>query len=214
MMANPRPDNIFAMPIGILKPVSVGEWSDEAIQKASTSAVLIFAVAAVCSGRLDIFEDLRAKLSQTRELGPSVAPLFDMISTPPDKRDDLIVMVASILGQMLQPGFVFDAGEAFMATVYLIQLLARHVLGETAAGPIVGFFSQVWRDVLANRTFSVRSPAATGPFILAALFKGASNRAKLAHLVLASEAAVRARLSDELRASIREIAEPKRTPLE
>ena len=125
-----------------------------------------------------------------------------------------VVVVASILGQMLQPDFVFDATEAFMATVYLNQLLSHHVLGETAAGPIVDYFSQVWRDIFAKRAFSVRNPTTSGPQILSAHLKGAGNRAKLANLVLASESAVRANLSDELRADIRATANPKRTRLE
>ncbi|MEO6381183.1 MAG: hypothetical protein ABIO35_04070 [Nitrobacter sp.] len=42
-------------------------------------------------------------------------------------------------------------------------------MGETAAGPVVAYFAQVWRDILAERTFSVRNPVVTGPFILKAL---------------------------------------------
>ena len=214
IMASRRAEDVLAMPLGMLKPIAVGEWGDEKIQEATTSAILIFAVTAVCSGRLDVFEDFRARLSYTRGLGPSVAPLFDTISNPTDKRDNLTVVVASILGQMLQPDFVFDATEAFMATVYLNQLLSHHVLGETAAGPIVDYFSQVWRDIFAKRAFSVRNPTTSGPQILSAHLKGAGNRAKLANLVLASESAVRANLSDELRADIRATANPKRTRLE
>jgi hypothetical protein len=213
IVANRRVDDVFAMPAGTLKPVTEEEWNDKAIQDAATSAVLVFAVTAVCSGRLDGFEDLRARLSQIPGLGPSVSPLFNTISAPSDKRDNLIIVVASMLGQMLRPSFVFDAGEAFMATVYFLQLLSSHVLGETAAGPIADYFSHVWRDILAKRAFSVRNPGTSGPLILAALSKGASNCAKLANLVLASEAAVRTHLSDELKATIRAIAEPKKTPL-
>ena len=140
--------------------------------------------------------------------------MFDTIAEPSDKRDNLLVVVASTLGQMLQADFLFDAQEAFRATVRIIQLLSVHVLGETAAGPIFEYFSEVWRDLLANRAFLVRSPAANGPLILAALSKGESNRARLANLVLASEGAVRAHLADELRATIRGMTEQNRTPLE
>jgi hypothetical protein len=150
---------------------------------------------------------------QANGIGPSLAPLFDTISNPSDRRDDLVVVAASVLGLMLQPDFVFDAGEAFMATVYLTQLLNGHVLGETAAGPVLEYFVSVWRDILAKRSFSVRNLAATGPLILAAPSKGGSHKAKLAHLVLASEPAIRGHLSDELRTTIHAITQPKRTPL-
>jgi hypothetical protein len=197
-----------------LKPVTAGEWGEKDIREATTSAVLIFLVTAVCSGRLEVVESLRARLVQMEGLAASLAPLFDTISEPSEQRDDLNVVVASDFGRMLQPGFVFDAAEAFRATVFIIQLLSNHIFGETAAGPIFEYFAGVWRDILSERTFSVRNPAATSPFILtAALSKGPTSRAKLANLVLASEAAVRRHLSDELRASIRELSEPRRTPL-
>jgi len=149
---------------------------------------------------------------QANGIGPSLAPLFDTISNPSDRRDDLVVVAASVLGLMLQPGFVFDAGEAFMATVYLIQLLNGHVLGETAAGPVLEYFVSVWRDILAKRSFSVRNLAATGPLILAAPSKGESNKAKLAHLVLASEPAVHGHLSDEFLVAVSSQKRIQRTP--
>jgi hypothetical protein len=110
---------------------------------------------------------------------------------------------------MLQPGFVFVAREAFMATIYIIQLLSRHVLGEAVAVAVVEYFSRVWRDILANRSFSVRNPGVNGPLILDSVTKAESGLAKLAHLVLASEPAVRAPLSPELRGAIRAITQPK-----
>jgi hypothetical protein len=208
-----RDHDVFAMPTGLLKPIKAKEWGEEAIKEAASSAVLIFMITAACSGRFEIVDDLRRQLSHTNGLSLAIAPLFGTISEPSERRGDLIFITANILGRMLKPGFVFDAADAFMASVHLVQLLSGHVLGETAAGPVFQYFADVWRDILANRTFSVRNPAATAPFILAALSKGATSCAKLANLVLASEAAVRARLSDDLRARIRVVTEPKRTAL-
>jgi hypothetical protein len=147
-------------------------------------------------------------------LGASLESLFGTISEPVERRDDLVEVSASFLGQMLTPGFVFDAADAFSATVYFVQLVAAHVLGETAAGPIFNYFADVRRDILANRTFSVRGPAAASTFILEAFSKGETNRAKLANLVLASEVAVRARLGDELKANIRALTETKRKSID
>ena len=211
--ADRRPEAIFEMPVGTLKPIAPGEWVEKRICEATTSAVLIFLVTAACAGRRNLIDTLRARLQRTDGLGSAIAPLFDTISNPSDKRDDVIIVVANLLGHMLRPDFVFDASDAFMATVHLVQFLSAHPLGETAAGPIVEYFAQVWRDILANRTFSVRNPVVTGPFILKALSKGVGNRARLANIVLASEAAVRAHLSDELRTQIRAMTEPKRTLL-
>jgi tetratricopeptide (TPR) repeat protein len=83
IMANRRQYDVFAVPTGILKPIGVGEWNDKAIREATTSAILVFAATAVCSDRLDLFEDLRARLLNRKGLGPSVAPLFDMILARP-----------------------------------------------------------------------------------------------------------------------------------
>jgi hypothetical protein len=114
-------------------------------------------------------------------------------------------MVTAVCSDRLE---VVEELRARLLHKNLVQLLSGHVLGEIAAGPIFEYFAKVWRDILANRSFSVRNPVATGPFILGALSKDATNRAKLANLVLASEAAVRAHLSDDLRANIRAMAEP------
>jgi tetratricopeptide (TPR) repeat protein len=209
-----RTVDLFSMPTGQLKPVKMPEWGDKSIREATASAVLIFGLTAVCSNRRDAFEDLRDRLLGMVGVGASLAPLFETMEAPPDRRDDLIDLLAGILGQMLQKDFMFDARDAFGATVHLIQLLNGHVLGETAAGPIFEYFAQVWRDLVSNRAFLVRSPAANGPSILAALSMEGTNRAKLAHLVLASAAAVRSQLSNELREMIRKMTEHKRTPLE
>jgi hypothetical protein len=147
------PTDIFSMPIGLLKPMKESEWGDKSIREAATSAVVVFGLTAVCSGRRDVFEILRGRLLGMEGAGASLAPLFETIATPSDRRDDLVILVATILGRMLQTDFMFDAREAFGATVYLIQLLNGHVLGETAAGPIFEYFAQVWRDLPANRAF-------------------------------------------------------------
>jgi tetratricopeptide (TPR) repeat protein len=208
-----RPEAIFEMPVGTLKPIAPEEWVEGRICEATTSAVLVFLVTAACSGRNSLIDTLCAQLQQKEGLGAALAPLFDTIFNPSDKRDDMIAAIAGLLSRMLRSDFVFDAADAFKATVHLVQFLSAHPLGKTAAGPVVGYFAQVWRDILENRTFSVRNPVVTGPYILKALSRGDGNLARLANIVLASEAAVRARLSDELRTQIRAKAELKRTLL-
>jgi hypothetical protein len=198
------------MPTGQLKPISAVEWANESIREATASAVVMFMLTAVCSNRREAADELRTRLTNMEGLGSSLESLFGTISEPSERRHDLVAISASVLGQMLTSGFIFDAADAFRATVYLVQLVAGHVLGETAAGPIFNYFADVWRDILANRTFSVRSPATTSAFILEALSKGETNRAKLATLVLASEVAVRAHLGDELKANIRALTETRK----
>ncbi|KYK43183.1 hypothetical protein A1D31_38625 [Bradyrhizobium liaoningense] len=67
-------------------------------------------VTAACSGRHNLIGTLRAELQQRDGLGSALAPLFDTILDPSDKRDDIIGVIASLLGRMLRPDFVFDAG--------------------------------------------------------------------------------------------------------
>jgi hypothetical protein len=104
---------------------------------------------------------------------------------------------------------VFVADEAFLATVYLLQLLHRHVLGETAARPIVNYFCEVWRDIVSNRTFSMRNPNLNRSLILDSLKVGDSALATLANIILATESCVTANLSAELRQTILRIAQRK-----
>lgn len=208
-----KPEDVLKMPIGSIKPITVMQWREKTISEASVSAVLIFALMTVASGRRDAYDDLFDKVSKQSGLGQVVAPLFTMIAGPAEKRSDAIPAVADIVGQMVDPDFVFDAAEAFAATVHIVQVLAGHVLGETVAGAVLRYFEAEWKDILAKRTFSVRNPSAVGPFILAAFSKGISNMAKLANVVLASESAVRAHLSDELRTTVHRIAEPERKPV-
>lgn len=203
----------FSITAGFLKPVSPSEWNEPQIKEVITGAVLGFSIVAICSERHDTFNELRTRLLQSESLGSAVAPLFDEIAAPSDKPTTLIFAVADTLGHMLQPNFVFNAGEAFLATVRLAQLLSNHLIGETLAVPVVAYFSKIWREILTDRTFSVRSPVTNGPLILAAVSKGETARARLANLVLATHAAVRERLSDELRTLICQMRQVKRKPL-
>jgi tetratricopeptide (TPR) repeat protein len=209
MMADMRTRSLLEMPTGSPQPVGTDDWTDPSIQEATVSAILAFALALVCSGKNDAFEDLRTRVLQTPGLSTAAESSFATISTPVDRCDDLHVVIASTVGLMLQLSFVFDAREAFMASVYIIQLLSRHVLGEAVAAPVVEYFSRVWRDILANRSFSVRAPNVNGPLILDSVTKTETALAKLAHLILASEAAVKAHLSPELRGAIRAITQLK-----
>lgn len=199
-------DNVYTMPTGKLTPITVAEWADPSIVRFAMNVVLIFAVSAVCSGQPEAVGRLRDPLVKVEGLGPHVKALFNVVDEPALTSASLSGSVGSIVGRMLSPDYVFDATEAFAATVYFFRLLRNNELGEVAAVKVVTCFSGIWRDILANRRFSVRTPAVSEPAILESLSKGGTYMSRLAHLILASQAAVTTRLSDDLRALIQAVA--------
>jgi hypothetical protein len=64
--------SLLDWPTGSLKPVGTDDWTDPFIEEATVSAILVFALALVCSGKTDAFEELRVRVSQTA--GLSVCP--------------------------------------------------------------------------------------------------------------------------------------------
>jgi hypothetical protein len=202
------PSMVMNPPTGVLIPVGPREWTDPENAEAAANPILLFGFAAVCSGQSEKFSRLRAHLEKQPGLKAALEDLFAIIDGSGSARKDATATYARLLGQMLQPDFVFDAREAFFATVHLVQLLGNHILGDTAAVPIADYFTHVWQDIVANRPFSLRSPAVIGPMILEATTQGATPRARLANVSLAAEAAVRDSLSDDLRATIRALANP------
>jgi tetratricopeptide (TPR) repeat protein len=206
VMARSSPESVYEMPTGGLSPLSPDEWSDPFFAQVAKTTVLVFAIVAVCSGRPEVLAQLRTRLPEIGGLPPQLTTLFEVIDEPAIGAESLLAEVASTVGHMLQRDYVFDAAGAFAATVHFFQLLRRHELGEVAAVTVFTHFSVVWRDILANRRFSVRAPAVSEPSILESLSRAGPYRARLAHLILASEIAVTRHLSDELRATIRAAA--------
>jgi hypothetical protein len=69
IMADARARSVADMPTGSsLKPVGTDEWTDPSIREATISAILVFALALVCSGKTETFEELRARVLQTADL--------------------------------------------------------------------------------------------------------------------------------------------------
>jgi tetratricopeptide (TPR) repeat protein len=198
--------NPFDMPMGSLKPVEGPEWGDKSLQDAAASAIVAFSTTAISSMRIDLFQDFRARLLRIESMSLFIEPLFAKMADISTRHQDLLSAITGTLARMLRPNFVFNASEAFDATVYIVQFAQSHVLGKTVAGPVNRYFSEIWRDIIANRSFSMRSPAVNGPLILATINKDGAAISRLARLVLVTEAAVSAHLSEELRQTIGQLS--------
>jgi hypothetical protein len=209
-----RPEDVFEMPKGVIKRICDDNWTDPKYKDIITCAVVIFLIAIVCSGCADRVDDFRRRVQAMDGLHACLKPIFDVVTSASASSDDPIYIVAGLSGKMMQLDYSFDADDAFLATVYITQLLSGHVLGEEAARPVLEYFSVVWRDLVLNRSFLIRSPAMSGPLILEKMNDGRTNLAKLANLVLAAESAVRKKLSNDLREKIWRITEKRRTPLD
>jgi hypothetical protein len=208
------PEDILNMPLGMIKPLTVLQWQEPSLRETVRSAVLLFALAALAQGRRDVYDAFRKRCENTIGLSTTAQSLFHLIDDPPEKSSEAIASVAKVVHHMRDRKFLFDAQDLFAAVVVVVQLLSGHVLGEIVAKPVLVYFRLVWEDIMLKRTFSMRHPSATGPLVLAAFGKGATNVASLARVALAAEAAVKDHLSSTLRANLHRIAEPIRKPVD
>jgi hypothetical protein len=76
----------------------------------------------------------------------------------------------------------------------------------------MSFYERVWPEILRDRAFSMRSPVTNGPIILAAVRKGETAMQRMANMVLATEAAARRSLSDDLRVRLSAAAAKRAKP--
>jgi hypothetical protein len=189
--------DMFNQPVGTIAPVGDGEWAGE-FEISAKNAVLAFALVCACRARNDVLTLFKVTTEQLPGLGPLLQPIFTTLGDPTEREDDIHFIIPSLISRIRNQE-AFDARDAFMATVYILQFLEGSVLSETTALSVVTFFESQWRDIVANRTFSMRDPSINGPNILAACRKGLTAMARLANLALASEAAVSRKLSPELR---------------
>ena len=188
----------FNMPVGNLTPISDGEWSNPKIAQTAKNAILSFVLACAATGRADIVANLRNKVTLVPALAKEVESLFSVIDEPSDNEQDVYVIISSIAGRLLH-GEVFNADDVFLSAIYAFQFLEDSAIARPAAEALMSFYERVWPEILRDRAFSMRSPVTNGPIILAAIRKGETAKQRMANMVLATEAAARRGLSDNLR---------------
>jgi hypothetical protein len=201
----------FNMPKGNLAPIAPEEWKDAQISESTKNAVLIFLLTAAAKGRADVIAKLRSKISAVPGLVGAVAQLFEVIDNPSDAKTDIHVIIPSIVGRLLK-GEIVDANDLYRSSIYTIQFLQNGPLARPAADALMAYYEQLWLEILHKRTFSMRGPTTNGPIILAALAKGDTAMQRMANMILATEAAARPRLSDNLRDQIAKIAAKRPRP--
>jgi hypothetical protein len=76
----------------------------------------------------------------------------------------------------------------------------------------MSFYERVWPEMLHGRAFSMRSPATNGPLILEAMRKGETAMQRMANMVLATKAAAKRSLSNDLRERLSLIAAKRGKP--
>jgi tetratricopeptide (TPR) repeat protein len=201
----------FNMPAGNLAPIAPEEWKDEQILESTKNAVLSFLLTAAAKGRADVIGELRDKICAVPGLAHAVAPLFRFVDNPSDAKTDIHVIVPSIVGRLLK-GKIVDTNDVYYSSIFAIQFLQNSTLAPPAAGALMAYFEQLWLEILDKRTFSMRGPATNGPIILAALAKGDTAMQRMANMILATEAAARPSLSDNLRDQIAKVAAKRSKP--
>jgi tetratricopeptide (TPR) repeat protein len=195
----------FNMPVGELAPLAENEWRIDNIAQTTKHAVLSFMLACTAAGRADVIGDLRHKVMLVRGLAEELDNLFRVMDEPSTEEKDVYVIIASIVGRVLS-GEAFDTNDVFLSAIYVLQLLENSALALAAAEALMPFYERVWREILQERTFSMRGPATNGPIILAAMRRGETAMQRLANMVLATEAAANRSLSNHLREQFSRIA--------
>jgi tetratricopeptide (TPR) repeat protein len=201
----------FNMAVGNLTPISDGEWSNPKIAQTAKNAILSFVLACAATGRADIVANLRNKVTLVPALAKEVESLFSVIDEPSDNEQDVYVIISSIAGRLLH-GEVFNADDVFLSAIYAFQFLEESAIARPAAAALMSFYERVWLEILRDRAFSMRSPLTNGPIILAAIRKGETAKQRMANMVLATEAAARRGLSDNLRDQFSKAAAKRSKP--
>jgi hypothetical protein len=201
----------FNMPVGNLAPITEIEWRDAVVSQTTKNAILSFMLTCGAAGRSEIIADLRHKVMLVPGLAKEVENLFRVMDEPSDEESDIYVIIPSIVGRLLS-GEVFDTNDVFLSAIYVMQLLENSVLAPPAAEALMSFYERVWPDILQERAFSMRSPTTNGPIILEAMRKGETGMQRMANMVLATEAAVKRGLSNELRERLSKIAAKRSKP--
>lgn len=147
--------------------------------------------------------------SQFKRLAQEVS-VFALV----DRGDDkplIYVIIASIVGRLLRSE-VFNTDDVFLSAIYAFQFLEDNATARPAAEALISFYERVWPEILRDRAFSMRSPVTNGPIILAAIRKGETAMQLMANMVLATEAATRHGLSDDLRDQLSKAAAKRSKP--
>ncbi len=201
----------FNMPMGNLAPIGADEWKNFQISESTKHAVLAFMLACATKGRADLLAELRAKILAVPGLAEVVGDLFRVMDTPSDDKKDINVIIPSIVGRILKDDII-TASDAYLSAIYAIQLLDGSPFARPVAAVLMSYYERLWPEILEKRSFSVRGPQTNGPIILAALENGETPMQRMANMILATEAAARPSLSNDLRVRLSKIAAKRSKP--
>jgi hypothetical protein len=201
----------FNMPTGSLPPITEGEWENNGIAETSKNVVLCFMLVCSAVGRADIMADFRQKIMAVPGLAQIVEDLFRVMDKPSDNRGDVYLIIPSIVGRLLK-GEILNTDDVFLSAMFAVQFLEGGVLAPPAASALMSFYERLWREILEKRKFSMRGPATNGPIILEAMQKGETALQRMANMVLATEAASKHSLSNDLRQRLSKVATKRLKP--
>ncbi len=203
--------DLFNIPQGKISPITEHEWSDTRVGECTKRAVLSFMLGIGVRRRVGLMRDLRKKIKAMPGLWDLTKELFYLAENPSNDRSNIFLIVANVVGKFLNKQ-VIDANDIFLSCAAAIQFLDGGVFGETIASIMMVQYEKLWQDLLENRAFSMRSPRTNGPIILEAMRKGELAIQRMANMALATEAAAKAHLSDDLRNQLSKIAAKKIRP--
>ena len=177
-------------------------WQDEVSLTVMRKSVSLFVVVGLSFGRWRVIKDLASALTVTdAPITRSLTSVVQEFETPLGMAGhDLNRIVPASLGVLAKASNdSLNPEILFPISCYLCSWLIRSGFDAEIGTPVEELLTAKWKEVIRERRFQLRSPAANVPKLEEALASTRSRGAKLAEICLATEPSVAGSLTPELR---------------
>jgi hypothetical protein len=160
------------------------------------NAILAFALSAAFEERIDRLEALRVRLISEAVMGSFEGPVRQMIDAFAKNHSN---GASTAIAKMVESASVAP-NQLFVATLRFLEYVVRSPYRKLLAPKLARWTRKIWRNVVKEQRFSLRSPNLTIPDLEASIEGAGDNVGSVARIVLAAEATVREQLSPQFRA--------------
>lgn len=160
------------------------------------NAILAFALSAAFEERIDRLEALRVRLSSEAVMGSFEGPVRQMLDAFAKNHSN---GASTAIAKMMESASVAP-NQLFVATLRFLEYVVRSPYRKLLAPKLARWTRKIWRNVVKEQRFSLRSPNLTIPDLEASIEGAGDNVGSVARIVLAAEATVREQLSPQFRA--------------
>ena len=155
------------------------------IAQTAKHAILSFVLACSAAGRADVVANFRHKVILVPGLAKEMESFFSVIDEPSDKEQGRLRHHSQYRGSLAERRGFRRQRRIFIGDLR-IPVFGKQRYRASGGPALMTFYERIWPEILANRTFSMRSPLTNGPIILAAIRKGETAMQRMANMVLAT----------------------------